>query len=87
MTRSMSLSPTPDVFPIQYFNICLVTYFCSAATPPSSSSSSPLHASSSKDSSPIRRRRDCFPRNRYIGCEAASFPPGVIHRHSQLPRK
>ena len=37
----------------------------------------------------LRLRRDCLPRNRYIGCEAPSisFLPGVLHRHSQLPRK
>ena len=32
----------------------------------------------------LRLGRNCLLRSRYIGCEAPSFLPGVLHRHSQF---
>ena len=75
MTRSRCSSPAPEVFPIYlfvYLFIFVVVVVIVVVT-----------GFVLKDTSP----RDCLPRRRSIGREAPSFLPGVLHRHSQLPRK
>ena len=78
-----SFSPAPDVFPIYLF-VYLFMYFYSPATAPSSWSLSSLSHSQASLEKTLRLGRNCLLRSRYIGCEAPSFLPGVLHRHSQF---
>ena len=81
-----SSSPAPNVFPIYLF-VYLFMYFYSPATPPSSSPR-PRHPRRRCHRLPLEKTfclgRNCLPGSRYIGYEAPSFFPGVLHRHSQF---
>ena len=83
MTRSMSSSPAPDVFP-SYLFIYLFIFIC---LPRRRRHRPCRRCHRLRLEKTLRFCRDCLPRSRYIGCVAPAFLPGVLHRHSQLPRK
>ena len=66
--------------------IYLFIYLCiySPATALSSWSLSSLSNSQASLEMTLRLGRNCLLRSRYIGCEAPSFLPEVLHRHSQF---
>ena len=64
--------------------VYLFMYFYSPATALSSWSLSSLSNSQASLEKTLRLGRNCLLRSRYIGYEAPSFLPGVLHHHSQF---
>ena len=77
-----SSSPAPDVFPIYLFVIYLCIFI--HLPPRRRRRRRRCHTHSLRLEKTLRLGRNCLLRSRYIGCEAPSFLPGVLRRHSQF---
>ena len=80
MTRVLSQLQTCFQFIYLFF-----MYFCSPARlPPRRRPRPRRRCHRLRLEKTLRLGRNCLLRSRYVGCEAPSLIPGVLHRHSQF---